>query len=199
VTASLRLDEGWTVRAVAGPVPRHSAGRRIPATVPGSIHLDLLAAGLIPDPYLGLNEGRLGWIGRCGWRYEADVDWPGTAAERVELVADGLDTIAAIELNGSLVGHAANMHRGYRFDVRDLLRTGRNRLAVTFAAPLDAAEQAAARLGPRPGAYPLPTTPFARWPATSAGTGGRSWSPAGSGGRSGWRVGPGRGSPRYGR
>ena len=43
---------GWTVRAVGGDVPEELAGVSVPAAVPGCVHLDLLAAGLIPDPYL---------------------------------------------------------------------------------------------------------------------------------------------------
>ncbi len=61
------LDRGWTVRAMAGPVPAHLTGALVdgcvPATVPGVVHLDLLSAGLIPDPYLDVNEALLAWIG----------------------------------------------------------------------------------------------------------------------------------------
>ena len=63
------LHVGWTARAVAGPVPAHVAGVEVPASVPGSAHTDLLAAGLIPDPYLDENEAALQWVGRTSWRY----------------------------------------------------------------------------------------------------------------------------------
>jgi beta-mannosidase len=54
---SLRpLHDGWTLRPVAGTVPDEvAAAGGVPATVPGSVHTDLLAAGLIPDPYLDTN------------------------------------------------------------------------------------------------------------------------------------------------
>ncbi|GAA3040069.1 glycosyl hydrolase 2 galactose-binding domain-containing protein [Streptosporangium longisporum] len=48
--------EGWHLRAAGEAVPDAFAGRDIPARVPGSSHLDLMAAGLVPDPYLDRNE-----------------------------------------------------------------------------------------------------------------------------------------------
>lgn len=71
------LHEGWTLRAVTGPqVPPETEGRIVPATVPGCVHTDLLAAGLIPDPYLDDNETRLAWIGHTDWVYETTFDRP---------------------------------------------------------------------------------------------------------------------------
>jgi len=126
-------------------------GTTIPATVPGSVHLDLMAAGLIPDPYIGENERLVGWIGRTAWRYETTFVWddPGADTE-VDLVALGLDTVATIEVNATELARTENMHRSYRFAVRDLLRVGENTLAITFAAALTAAERASEALGPRP-------------------------------------------------
>ena len=141
---------GWTVRAVAGDVPAHLAGVRVPATVPGCVHLDLLAAGLIPDPHLGGNEPLLAWIGRTDWRYETTVAWTGGGDDPVDLVALGLDTVATVELNGSVLGRTRNMHRGYRFAVAHLLRPGDNALAVTFTGALSAAEEAEEATGALP-------------------------------------------------
>ena len=146
----------WTVRAVGGAVPEHLAGVAVPATVPGSVHLDLLAAGVIPDPYLDENEAALAWIGRTDWRYETTLEWDGSDAgggtdgATVDLVALGLDTVAAVRLNGVVVGESANMHRSYRFPVTGLLRPGANTLSVTFTGALTAAEQAAGEQGARP-------------------------------------------------
>ncbi|WP_313662854.1 glycosyl hydrolase 2 galactose-binding domain-containing protein, partial [Cellulosimicrobium cellulans] len=58
------LHDGWTVSAVAGPVPAGTVLSDVPATVPGSVHTDLLAAGLIDDPYLDDHERLQAWIGR---------------------------------------------------------------------------------------------------------------------------------------
>ena len=62
------LHGGWTVTAAGGDaVPPGLRDRLVPATVPGCVTTDLLAAGLIPDPYLDDNEARLAWIGRTDW------------------------------------------------------------------------------------------------------------------------------------
>jgi beta-mannosidase len=145
------LSSNWTVRAVGGDVRADLEGRDFVATVPGCVTTDLLAAGAIPDPYLDDNEAHLTFIGRTEWRYTTtfDADAAGSG-ERVDLVCDGLDTVATIELNGVRVGETANMHRSYRFDVRDIIRDGTNELIICFSAPLTYAESMSDRLGPRP-------------------------------------------------
>ncbi|MDX3660034.1 glycoside hydrolase family 2 protein [Streptomyces sp. ID05-26A] len=151
------LHDGWRLRAVGGPVPDFLADRELPAQVPGSTHLDLMAADLIPDPYLDSNEAELTWSHRVDWQYSTTFQAQAPqAGERVELVFDGIDTVATIELNGDLLGHTVNMHRAYRFDVGRSLRDGGNDLTVTLRSALAHAEQAEAELGRRQRAYPHP-------------------------------------------
>ena len=148
----------WTLRNVSTPhadaegVPADVAGRDIPATVPGCVHTDLLAAGLIDDPYLGDNELKTPWIGRAGWRYERTFEAGDELIGRdaVELCCDGLDTLAGVEVNGVAVGASTNMHVRQRFDVKGAVRAGRNTLAITFDAPMPYAEKMAAEHGPLP-------------------------------------------------
>ncbi len=139
---SIPLDGAWTASAVAGPVPAAVADREIPATVPGCIHLDLLAGGLIDEPFDGGNEAAQQWIGDTVWRFTREFDWaPGHDDERHDLVALGLDTLATVALNGAVVAQTANQHRSYRWNVSHLLRPGRNRIEITFDAPIPAAER----------------------------------------------------------
>ncbi|GAA4289142.1 glycoside hydrolase family 2 protein [Georgenia daeguensis] len=170
---ALRLDLGgtWTCRAVAGPVPaplaeKLSAG--FPGTVPGVVHTDLLAAGLIPDPYDGENEKLLTWIGRTDWEYTRTFEWQPDGHDRHELVAEGLDTVATVWLNGQEVARTANHHRSYRFDVHELLREGTNDLRVVLTAALNDAERREAVLGARPHSNPHPFNSL-RKPAYSFG------------------------------
>ncbi|ULR54101.1 glycoside hydrolase family 2 protein [Streptomyces deccanensis] len=138
------LTEGWILRHERGPLA---------AVVPGCVHTDLLAAGLIPDPFLGRNEDEVAWVGRREWTYE--VELPGGAAgghDQTDLVFDGLDTAAEIRLDGRLLGSVRNMHRSYRFDI-----TGTSGLlSVRFASAYAEAEAVRRRLGDRPNAYPEP-------------------------------------------
>jgi beta-mannosidase len=139
--ATVPLDGSWTLEAVRGPIPDGIPATGIAATVPGCAHTDLLAAGLIEDPFDADNESAQQWIGRTVWRYRRDFDWQPEGHERVDLVALGLDTLATIELNGAVLARTANQHRTYRFDVRHLLAPGTNTITVTFDAPVDAAER----------------------------------------------------------
>ncbi|TDB77303.1 glycoside hydrolase family 2 protein [Micromonospora sp. KC723] len=151
------LHEGWTLRAVPGsPVPPEIAERSVRAAVPGCVHTDLLAAGLIPDPFLDDNEKRLTWIGRTDWIYETTFRWQPGDDERIDLVCAGLDTVATVTVNGTEVGRTENQHRSYRFDVRSPLRAGDNTLTVRFDSAYRYAEAQQDRLGELPNAYPEP-------------------------------------------
>lgn len=147
MTSYRPLHEGWTMSG--GDV------ESVAATVPGCVHTDLLAAGVVDDPYLDENERKLAWIGRTDWEYATTFHHdrePG----RVDLVCDGLDTVATVTLNGVELGRTANMHRSYRYDVREALRDGDNELRVRFESAYSYAEAQRDRLGDRPNAYPEP-------------------------------------------
>jgi beta-mannosidase len=144
------LHTGWSLSLASGPAPTGIAGAVIPATVPGSVHTDLLAAGLIPDPYLDDNEALLAWIGQCDWRYSLEFDWENDGHDRSDLVFAGLDTIAEVTLNSTPVLSSRNMHRTYRVDVSTALRAGSNSLDVIFRSPVRAADAESLALGYRP-------------------------------------------------
>ncbi|WP_017585022.1 glycoside hydrolase family 2 protein [Nocardiopsis ganjiahuensis] len=165
MTSWFDLRDGWTLTAVphegALPDPAAAVGE-VPATVPGCVHTDLLDRGLIEDPYLDDNENRLGWIGRTDWRYTRSLaDEAGAldgTAERVDLVCEGLDTVATVRVGGREVGRSANMHRSYRFDAGRALAEGGSdpALEVEFASPYRYAEANKERMGALPGAYDEP-------------------------------------------
>lgn len=115
------------------------------------MHTDLLAAGAIPDPFLGRNETDLAWVGRRDWTYETELP-PVDGHEQTDLVFDGLDTVAEILLDGQLLGRTRNMHRSYRFDVTGMA----GRLAVRFVSAYAEAEAVRGKLGERPAAYAEP-------------------------------------------
>jgi beta-mannosidase len=147
VTSYRPLHEGWTLSG--------ADVSDLPATVPGCVHTALLAAGRIEDPYLDANETALAWIGRTDWEY-ATTFTADPPDGRVDLVCAGLDTVATVSLNGSEIGHTANQHRSYRFDVGAVLRAGANTLKIKFQSAYAYAEAHRQRLGDRPNAYPEP-------------------------------------------
>ncbi|KUN89318.1 glycoside hydrolase family 2 protein [Streptomyces griseoruber] len=136
---------------VDGWILRHE-GEALAASVPGCVHTDLLAAGVIPDPFVGRGEREVAWVGRREWTYERELPGVPSGHEQTDLVFDGLDTAAEILLDGRLLGSVRNMHRSYRFDV-----TGASgRLTVRFASAYAEAEAVRGRLGERPAAYAEP-------------------------------------------
>lgn len=168
------LASGWTTRMDSRRTgwriaPEAVREATVPARVPGCVHDDLLAAGLLVDPYLDANEKSIAWVGHADWVYETLLE-PGLGGhERADLVFDGLDTFAQITLGGTLLGRTHNMHRGYRFDATAALRANVPvPLSVHFTSAYAEAEALRAQLGPRPSAYPEPFN-FARKMACSFG------------------------------
>ena len=151
-TVPLTTDGGavWTVTAMEGPAPEGLIGRPIVATVPGEVHTDLLAAGEIPDPFDGDNESKLHWIGRTRWSYRTEFDWTPDGNERQDLVAEGIDTLATMILNGQEFQQVENQHRPRIWDVTRYLVAGRNELVFDFEGPVRVAEEAAAAYGDWP-------------------------------------------------
>jgi beta-mannosidase len=137
----------WTLHHAGGDAPIEVDG--VPATVPGCVHTDLLAAGLIADPFVDANELAVAWVADADWEYRTLVDLDSVAEhERAELVFHGLDTLATVTLDGEVVAETENMHRTYRVDVTG--RSGPAELAVRFRSATREAEARRAREGDWP-------------------------------------------------
>jgi beta-mannosidase len=123
----------------------------LPATVPGTVHTDLMANEKISDPYYRTAERDVQWIDKVGWDYrttfDADPSWMN--AERVELVFDGLDTYATVYLNGTQILKADNMFLAWRVDIRPHLKVRGNELLVHFDSPVTVGLQKQAEYGLR--------------------------------------------------
>ncbi|CAN5914431.1 glycoside hydrolase family 2 protein [soil metagenome] len=104
------------------------------ATVPGTVHTDLLAHGKIPDPYIGTNESKVQWVETKTWEYKTtfDVSEKIGASKHKELVFEGLDTYAFVYLNDSLILTGENMFLEYRIDVGKYLKKTKNNLRIVF-------------------------------------------------------------------
>ena len=114
--------------------------RSIPATVPGNFELDLVEAGIAPDPY----EGQNAWLFR---QYEDRHLWYTTSFSTADAKAEGyvdrflrfegIDTVADIYLNGSLLGHTENMLIEHEFSVDGLLREENELLIHIFPTAIE--------------------------------------------------------------
>jgi beta-mannosidase len=108
----------------------------MPATVPGTVHTDLLANKQIPDPFFSDQEKAVQWVEHKDWIYQAFVEVPAAVLlqQDARLVFEGLDTHVAVYLNGQFLFRANNMFRTWRIPVHHLLRQGRNQLRLEFQA-----------------------------------------------------------------
>jgi beta-mannosidase len=143
VPTQLSIDQGWTFRLLPGGAqaaahPEAASWRA--AAVPGTVHTDLFAHKLIPDPYVGAPEAGLQWIGLADWEYRTRFDAPRGAREaaRSDLVFEGLDTFAEVWLNGERLLAADNAFRTWRVPVQGRLRAQGNELRIVLRSPIGA-------------------------------------------------------------
>jgi beta-mannosidase len=134
----LNLPAQWQVKQIG---PDHSplteaqaSDGWLPATVPGSIHQDLIQAGKIADPFFSLNENDVQWVGEADWLYQTTFDVPAELLEtdQLDLVFDGLDTFASIWINGELLLTSDNMFVPQRRSVKGLLKASGNVILARF-------------------------------------------------------------------
>lgn len=141
VPTTLPLQQGWQVRLAPGEARAKEfpkAAQWLPAQVPGTVQTDLIAAGVVPDPFYRDNEAKIQWAGLSDWQYQTrfKADAALLAREHVELVFDGLDTYAEVYLNGKKLLAADNMFRQWRVDAKPLLKRGDNVLEVRLYSPI---------------------------------------------------------------
>ncbi len=125
------LDSNWTFNQVG-------QNEWLPATVPGTVHTDLIDNEKIEDPFYRLNEHDLQWIDKEDWEYKTTftVEEDLLKRDRVELDFKGLDTYADVMVNGQKVLSADNMFREWKVDVKDFLKEGENELHIVFLSPI---------------------------------------------------------------
>jgi beta-mannosidase len=125
---SIELNKNWQFK-------NQKENKWYKATVPGTVHTDLLANKLIPDPYYRENESKLQWIDSADWEYKTvfNVDKGILASKRARLNFEGLDTYADVYLNGHLILQANNMFRNWIVPVENFLKSSGNILLIKFS------------------------------------------------------------------
>ena len=131
------LSTGWRVREVPrASTPAHNQLPWLPAQVPGGIHLDLIRAGVIPNPLARLYEHGVAWVDESDWVYEATFTVDGPPPPCAFLHFHGLDTLAEVALNGEVLGQTEDMFIPHEFPVGGRLKAGENTLTITFRSAL---------------------------------------------------------------
>lgn len=110
----------------------------ISTQVPGSVYADLLDNRRMDDPYWRANELDAERLMEKDYLYRRTftLDEEALACDALLLVCEGLDTLAAVTVNGQDVLHADNMHRTWVKDVLSAVHAGENDIAVRFSSPI---------------------------------------------------------------
>ncbi|KAG6888821.1 hypothetical protein C0992_007435 [Termitomyces sp. T32_za158] len=131
---STRLLRDWSFTQVGGGAGTQN-GEWLPISkFPTSVHVELLKLKKIPDPFIGLNEWDVQWVGENEWAFKSNftVAKEEYNSPHVDLVFDGLDTFARVDLNGDTILEYATMFIAYRVAVKKSLKIGANELVLTF-------------------------------------------------------------------
>ena len=131
MTEQMNLGGAWRMRE-ADSETWHSAH------VPGSVYADLMADGTMPDPFWRENELDAFERMKKDYVYQRafTVSEAQLAHTHVELVCEGLDTLAHVSLNGREIAFADNMHITWVWNVKEQLHAGENTLEIRFDSPI---------------------------------------------------------------
>lgn len=115
----------------------YDAVKWIDAAVPGEVHLDLLEAGIIEDPYVKSNVLKCRWVEEYMWYYRKVFDADAAAfSPHVNLVFEGLDYGAIVYLNGTEVARHENAFYPLIINVSGMLKEKDNALVVRLESGL---------------------------------------------------------------
>ena len=124
------LDKPWFFRQAGESV-------WLNASVPGTVHTDLMENNKLEDPFFRTNEKDAQWVDKVDWEYKVTFQLEETLqnADHVSLEFDGLDTYVDVYLNGNLLFSADNFFVAWQVDIKQYLREGDNNLRLYFHSP----------------------------------------------------------------
>uniref|UniRef100_A0A452TFR9 beta-mannosidase n=1 Tax=Ursus maritimus TaxID=29073 RepID=A0A452TFR9_URSMA len=127
---SLSLRGRWRIRSGNGSL-------ELPGRVPGCVHSALLKRGLIQDPYYRFNDLGYRWISLDNWTYSKKFKIPFNISkwQKMNLIFEGVDTVAKVLLNSVPIGRTGNMFKRYSFDITSVVRDV-NSLELRFQSPV---------------------------------------------------------------
>ena len=109
-----------------------SSGISARGVIPGSLHTDLLRAGIIQDPFVGTNEHDIQWVGNKRWCFTSD---PFDNLSVTRLSASKVQLYSSWSLNGVELGTTDNAFKPWNFDLEDSQRPTLNILKINFTPP----------------------------------------------------------------
>ena len=143
----INLNGQWIMRKRAngaqskeGQNTEECISKGVPGKIPGSVYSFLLDARLMEDPYYRDCELEALRLMENDYTFSREFDIAPSAdilsCVHQSLCFDGIDTLSEVRLNGVLLGKTDNMHITWEFDVKGILREGKNTLEVTVLSPI---------------------------------------------------------------
>eukprot|EP00998_Keelungia_sp_KM082_P011813 NODE_80_length_2785_cov_81.001129_g76_i0.p1 GENE.NODE_80_length_2785_cov_81.001129_g76_i0~~NODE_80_length_2785_cov_81.001129_g76_i0.p1 ORF type:complete len:894 (-),score=170.43 NODE_80_length_2785_cov_81.001129_g76_i0:47-2728(-) len=134
----LKLEHLHTTSGAVWRTRRLDSEEWVPAVVPGSVLTTLVANGVYPDPYFGVNLMNIPDMsksGRAAYTYVWQTNFTASHTEHVWLKFRGVNSFADVFCNGALVGRTEAQFHRYEFDITHLINpelTVQNLTVVTF-------------------------------------------------------------------
>lgn len=127
----VHINSNWEFRQL-------NIGKWNSATVPGTVHTDLLNNEIIEDPYYRTNEKDLQWIDKVNWEYKSTftIDSKTYNKQNIQLIFYGLDTYAEVYINKVKILSANNMFRTWKVNSKKYLNLGENEIRIVFHSPI---------------------------------------------------------------
>ncbi|MCD6290932.1 MAG: hypothetical protein J7M34_10555 [Anaerolineae bacterium] len=100
------------------------------ASVPGNVRTDLLALGLIPDPFVADQYQDSLWVEEVDWWYRRPLFYELRPGQRAFLIFRGIDYLSEVWIDGHRLGCHEGMFSPCRYEITPYLRGGAATLAV---------------------------------------------------------------------
>ena len=128
----INLNGSWKFRDA-------SESKWLDATVPGCNYLDLMNAGVLADPFVGMNEKDSYYVAQKDWEYTKAVEISSEDLDHQEvyLKCDMLDTLCDVYVNETKIAYAENCHIRYAFEIKKYLKAGENTFRFYFHSPVN--------------------------------------------------------------
>ena len=125
------------------------SGDWLEASVPSSIFTCLIRSGIISEQELTASPEKFASVSEKSWVFRKKLDVPPGLLDkdRIEIIFEGLDTVAHIWLNEKLIGKTENMFIEHRFDIKPYLKHSGNTLCVKLVSAIEHTDRLLHRYG----------------------------------------------------
>ncbi len=133
------IDAGWKLR-------NSKQTSWMEVKLPCDVHTELIKRKMMANPYWGFNDTLCNVVDTFTWIFttQFNISSAVLGQPNIELVLEGVDTYADVEVNGVKVGTTSNMHKAFAFNIKSVARGQGNTVTLTFKSAQHFADSAAA-------------------------------------------------------